>query len=155
VSVTQGDQSWNISVNPRSNEIITYTVRYAEEGNFSLPKPYASFGFQGLQAHTIGRGANVTVKLILGPGMEEEVKEAVVEPVEEIEKEKEEMSFLEYDEQVRKKQLQVITKYGLMGIIVVIVMVLIIAYIEYQRRKAPTAPFMGEGGTPPDEEEKS
>ncbi len=147
VTVQQGDRIWNTSVAAQSTGYADYKVVYDQEGNYTIPDPYATFRFQGLEAHTKGTGATAKVELILPPPEEEiEEEEVIVEEKEEIIPEKEEMSFEQYEEQQRKRQMQAMMRYGLAGLIVIIMLIIVAAYIGYQRRKGPSEPFMEEEG---------
>ncbi|MBW2964168.1 hypothetical protein KY363_01800 [Candidatus Woesearchaeota archaeon] len=143
VTVGAGDHIWNVSVPASSSRDVQYTVKYDEEGNYTLPEPNATFKIQGLDAHTKGYGANVTVKMLLGPAAEEEAAaEKKVEAAAEIEEEPEEMSFAEYEQIKNEEMVKRIIRYSIVGAIIIIVFVLIMFYIGYQRRRAPTAPIM-------------
>jgi hypothetical protein len=145
VMVEQGNRSWNLTVAAASTSAIDYTVRYDMEGNYTLPDPIAAFGFQGIQAHTAGAGANLTVKLILGPAeMVDEKK--VVEKKEIPEKEKEEISFEAYEALENERWVKMMIRYSIAGAIAILFFVVLIVYIGYQKRKKPVAPFMEGGG---------
>jgi hypothetical protein len=143
VTVTQGERMWNISVGAGSTKTIEYAAVYDQEGNFTIPDPYASFDLQGLRAHTKGSGTDLRVEMMLGPGAV--VEEEVVE-VEELEREKEkdEMSFAEYEALQKEQFAKRLIRYSIVGAIVVIFLAVIIFYIGYQRKKSPTHPFMEE-----------
>lgn len=142
LTVEQGNSIWNITVAAESVHTIAYPVRYDTEGNYTIPDPYATFTFQGLEAHTKGNGTEAHVKLLLGPEEEVVEKEAPPQVIEEPEPEKVEMSFEEYEEQQAAKQMRMMIRYGTVGFIAIIVLITIAAYINYQRKKGPSAPFM-------------
>jgi hypothetical protein len=143
LTVEQGDRIWNATVAAGSTEIIEYTVKYDQEGNYTIPPPIAKMRFQGLEAYTKGQGATAKVELLLGlPAEVVEEEVPVVEEVEEIVEEKEEVTFEEYEAEKELQQRKIITKYALIGILAIIVLVLVFAYLGYQKRKGPAHPFM-------------
>jgi hypothetical protein len=143
LSIQQGGKMWNTSVGAGSTSYIDYTVRYDQEGNYTIPDPYASFDFQGIQAHTKGTGADVRVEMMRGPGPVEE-EEVVVEKEPEKEKEKEEMSFEEYERIQQESFVKRMIRYSITGAVVIILLVVIIFYIRYQKKRSPTHPFIKE-----------
>ena len=142
VTVEQGDQAWDVTVDAGSTSVIEYVVRYDTEGNYSIPDPVATVRAQGIEAHTKGSGADVKVTLML-PGAVEEVEEAeAVEAVkEEVIPEKEEMSFEEYESLKGVTDKAALIRYGLIAVIAIVVLVIIAFIINNQRKKGPTVPF--------------
>jgi hypothetical protein len=145
MTVEQGDLIWNTTVDAYSTTIIEYPVKYDFEGNYTLPDPIAKMSFQGIEAYTKGRGAEVRVRLLLPEPevVEEEVAEVEAEEVPE--PEKEEMSFEEYEAIGNIQRRKQIVRYSLMGLVAIVALLVIATYIGYQKRKGPSVPFLETG----------
>ena len=143
VTVQQWDREWNVTMPAYSAKTIEYKIRYDNEGNYTIPPPQAVVRSQDVEAYTAGKGAEARVELILGPA-EEVVKEeeAVKQVTEEIEMEKEEMSFEEYETKVAAERMRKITKYSLVGLVAIILLLIVVGFIYYEKRKGPSQPFI-------------
>lgn len=136
------DKAFNITALPSATKYIEYPVMYDVEGNYTIPAPEARFDFQGVDAYTIGTGTDVEVKLLLGPGLVENITEEVA-PVEVIAPvpPKEEMSLEEYAALENKALVQRATRYALIAVVIIVGFLLAGAYMMYSKRK-PSEPFI-------------
>ncbi|MBW2997769.1 DUF11 domain-containing protein [Candidatus Woesearchaeota archaeon] len=142
VTVEQGEKSWDVYVDAGKTEIIEYKVKYDAEGNYTIPDPIAKLDFQGLEAYTKGRGADVRVEMMLGAAEVEEEVEIVEVEEEIVEPEKEEMSFEEYEALESAKLKKRITRYALIGLVAVIILLAVVAFMYYEKKKRPAQPFL-------------
>ncbi|MFC1741457.1 hypothetical protein ACFL3V_02895 [Nanoarchaeota archaeon] len=145
VTITQDSFVINTSVGAHSTSIASYIVRYDTEGNYTLPDPVATYTFQGITASTKGDGAEVRVKLLLGPLQEDVKEETPVEPEKKAdasEAEKEEISFEEYDEGETRRFMSKVFRVAFIVVVAFVVFMLVLLYVGYQKRKAMEAPFV-------------
>ncbi len=142
LTVTQGDRAWNISVDKMSSSTISYNLRYEQVGNYTIPETYARFSMQGMDAYTIGKGAELKVMLLEGPAaaIEEATQEAEAKETEE--PEKEEMSFEEYFASIKGTDQAQMKKLLMILIIAGVVAGVILIYISSRKSKPGTSMFM-------------
>ncbi len=138
--VYQGERVWNTAVPAGSKTKLKYTLRYSTSGNYTIPDPEITFDFQGVESHTKGSGAIMSVDLLLT--LPPEVEEVIVEEVILPDPEKDEMSFEEYELIASESQKIKMIRYVMMAILAAIVFAVILIYVEYQRKKTPSHPFM-------------
>ncbi len=144
VFVEQWDRAWNLTVPAYSTRMLEYKIEYDKEGNYTIPAPVAKMRFQSMEGYTLGRGAKARVMMLYGPSEKAvgEAEAAVTAPVGEVEQEKEEMSFEEYDTLAAANRMREITRYGLFGLVAIIFLLLVAGFIYYEKRKGPSHPFM-------------